>query len=118
MRPALVWGWTRDRSRSRATISERTVAEETCTPGAVATCEEPTGSAVPMYSVTTASKMAARRALRPSLDLDSRGGAGSAEGVMAGLALHSTECQPTRPGTHAAGSVVAQAQGRDEGLLG
>ena len=67
MRPALVWGWTRYPSRSRATISERTVAEETCTPGALATWEEPTGSAVPMYSVTTASKIAARRSFRRAL---------------------------------------------------
>ena len=35
MRPALVCGCTRYPSRSRATISDRTVAEETCTPGAV-----------------------------------------------------------------------------------
>ena len=57
------------------------MAEDTCTPGALATWEEPTGSAVPMYSVTTASRMAARRALRmPSseavsaLDVVSAGG--------------------------------------------
>ena len=54
-------------SRSSATISERTVAEETCTPGALATWDEPTGSAVPMYSVTTASRMAARRVVQGAL---------------------------------------------------
>jgi hypothetical protein len=43
-------------------MSERTVAEETFTPGARATWAEPTGVAVPMYSATTASSTAARRA--------------------------------------------------------
>src|ERR1700689_5567104 len=81
MRPALVWGWTRYPSRSRATISERTVAEETCDPGALATWEEPTGWAVPMYSVTTASRMAARPPFRArssparsAVGTESRGG--------------------------------------------
>src|SRR5579863_7990341 len=64
MRPALVWGCTRYPSRSSATISDRTVAEETWTPGALATWDEPTGSALPMYSVTTASRMAAWRSFR------------------------------------------------------
>ena len=44
-------------------MSERTVAEETLTPGASTTCWDPTGWAEPMYSVTTALRMAA---LRPS----------------------------------------------------
>ncbi len=43
-------------------MSERTVAEDTLTPGASTTCWEPTGCAEPMYSVTTAFKMAALRA--------------------------------------------------------
>jgi len=94
MRPALVWGWTRNPSRSSATISERTVAEDTCTPGEFATWEEPTGSAVPMYSVTTASKMAARLALRArSSPATSANGTESEGGVMGCLALKSTECQ-------------------------
>src|SRR5271163_1866446 len=94
MRPALVWGCTRYPSRSSATISERTVAEDTCTPGELATCEEPTGSAVPMYSVTTASRMAARRAFRArSSSATSVGKDESVDGVMGGLALKSTECQ-------------------------
>src|ERR1700722_8500374 len=42
-------------------MSARTVADETCTPGALATWLDPTGTAVPMYSATTASRMAARR---------------------------------------------------------
>src|SRR5579871_2171258 len=94
-------------------MSERTVAEETLTPGRLATCWEPTGWAVPMYWATTASKMAALRASRSSragrLSLLSALGI---TGSRAGLALKSTECQP--PG---AGSVL-EAQGRDEGFLG
>ena len=43
-------------------MSERTVAEDTLTPGASTTCWEPTGWAEPMYSVTTALRMAAFRA--------------------------------------------------------
>ena len=72
------------------------MAEETFTPGALATWEEPTGSAVPMYSVTTASRMAARRALRvpSSLVVESALDAVSAGGFMRMcLALKSTECQ-------------------------
>ena len=42
----------------------RTVAEETLTPGASTTCWEPTGWAEPMYSVTTALRIAALRASR------------------------------------------------------
>src|ERR1700676_34216 len=61
MRPALVWGWARNPSRSRAAMSERTVAEDTLTPGASTTCWEPTGWADAMYSVTTALRMAALR---------------------------------------------------------
>src|SRR5580700_1314000 len=94
MRPALVWGCTRYPSRSRATISERTVAEETSTPGALATWEEPTGSADPMYSVTTASRMEAWRWFSSRASPSGASGATwSAMGVM-GLALKSTECQP------------------------
>jgi len=55
-----------DPSRSRAAISERTVAEDTLTPGASTTCWDPTGWAEPMYSVTTALRMAALRASRSS----------------------------------------------------
>ena len=114
MRPALVWGWTRYPSRSSATISERTVAEDTCTPGALATWEEPTGSAVPMYSVTTASRMAARRAFRArSSPATSVSGAGSVGGVMGCLALKSTECQGDsrgRPGGGRQGARTARSQ--------
>jgi len=35
-------------------MSDRTVAEDTLTPGASTTCWDPTGWADPMYSVTTA----------------------------------------------------------------
>ncbi len=42
-------------------MSERTVADETFTPAASTTCCEPTGCADPMYSVTTAFRMAALR---------------------------------------------------------
>ena len=45
-------------------MSERTVADETLTPGASTTCWEPTGWAEPMYSVTTALRMAALRGFR------------------------------------------------------
>ena len=70
------------------------MAEDTCTPGELATWEEPTGSAVPMYSVTTASRMAARRALRArSSSATSVSGVESVGGVMGCLALKSTECQ-------------------------
>ncbi len=70
------------------------MAEDTSTPGALATCEEPTGSAVPMYSVTTASKMAARRGLRArSSPVTSAAWGASAFGVMRCLALKFTECQ-------------------------
>src|ERR1700677_3066916 len=129
MRPALVWGWTRYPSRSSATISERTVAEDTWTPGELATWEEPTGSAGPMYSVTTASRMAARRALRArASSATSVSGVESVGGVMGCLALKSTECQGRSSGRHRvcrhrgghqpSVSVVTQAQRRDEGLLG
>ena len=74
------------------------MAEDTCTPGELATWEEPTGSAVPMYSVTTASRMAARRALRArSSPATSVSGTGSVGGVMGCLALKSTECQGRGP---------------------
>jgi hypothetical protein len=43
-------------------MSERTVADDTLTPGASTTCWEPTGWADAMYSVTTALRMAALRA--------------------------------------------------------
>ena len=43
-------------------MSERTVAEDTLTPGASTTCWDPTGWADPMYSATTALRMAALRA--------------------------------------------------------
>jgi hypothetical protein len=43
MRPALVCGWVRNPSRSSAAMSERTVAEDTLTPGASTTCCDPTG---------------------------------------------------------------------------
>jgi len=42
-------------------MSERTVADETFTPAASTTCWEPTGCEEPMYSVTTAFRMAALR---------------------------------------------------------
>src|ERR1700729_3151113 len=67
MRPALVWGWARYPSRSSVAMSERTVAEDTLTPGASTTCWDPTGWADPMYSVTTALRMAALRASRSPL---------------------------------------------------
>ena len=84
------------------------MAEETCTPGALATWEEPTGSAVPMYSVTTASRMAARRAFEGAVV---GGGVGVGRGVGGRvhqwcLALKSTECQglPLSHGPWAAGT--------------
>ena len=97
----------------------------------MATCDEPTGSAVPMYSVTTASRMAARRAfelVRRRRRVGWRRSE-SACGVMACLALKSTECQRLLTGRAAPGSgrppgagllasVVTQAQRGDEGLLG
>ena len=43
-------------------MSERTVADDTLTPGASTTCWDPTGWAEPMYSATTALRMAALRA--------------------------------------------------------
>src|SRR5580704_14276399 len=118
MRPALVWGCTRYPSRSNATISDRTVAEETCTPGALATCEEPTGSAVPMYSVTTASRMAARRALRArSSATASAGVARSSFGVI-GVPGTQVYRVPGRVPRAPRPSVVAQAEGGDERFLG
>ena len=77
------------------------MAEETFTPGALATWEEPTGSAVPMYSVTTASRMAARRAFR----VPSSAAVSALEAGVGGrvhqwcLALKSTECQGLPSGT-------------------
>ena len=47
-------------------MSDRTVADETLTPGASTTCWDPTGWADPMYSVTTALRMAALRGSRPA----------------------------------------------------
>ena len=43
-------------------MSDRTVADDTLTPGASTTCWDPTGWAEPMYSATTALRMAALRA--------------------------------------------------------
>src|ERR1700722_12069746 len=104
MRPALVWGCTRYPSRSRATISERTVAEETCTPGALATWDEPTGSALPMYSVTTASRMAAWRSLRARASASAVAGRASLSLVVMGEPWHSSvpsarPCPPATPAT-------------------
>ena len=84
-------------------------------PGALATWEEPTGSAVPMYSVTTASKMAARRRCRArSSSATSVWGVESVGGVIACLALKSTECQGDSRGQHqdsrASGTAVATAR--------
>src|SRR5664280_1990410 len=45
-------------------MSERTVADDTLTPGASTTCWDPTGWADPMYSLTTALRIAALRASR------------------------------------------------------
>ncbi len=42
-------------------MSERTVADDTLTPGASTTCWEPTGWAELMYSATTALRIAALR---------------------------------------------------------
>src|SRR5215207_8977277 len=61
MRPADVCGWTRYPSCSSTAISLRTVAEDTLTPGAAAMWVEPTGSAVAMYSCTTALRIAVFR---------------------------------------------------------
>src|SRR5271165_4805742 len=48
-------------------MSERTVADDTLTPGASTTCCDPTGWADPMYSATTALRMADLRASSPPL---------------------------------------------------
>src|SRR5438093_3939015 len=61
MRPALVWGWTRYPSRSRAAMSLRTVAGEAPTLPSRTTWLDPTGWAVSMYSSTMALRMAALR---------------------------------------------------------
>ena len=114
-------------------MSERTVADETLTPGASTTCWEPTGWADPMYSVTTALRMAALRASRSA----SPGGAlsdlrSSTVGMWAhqgevvhgrvphrgpGRVWHSTlvSAGPTRPCTRAAVDrpAWAWAVGRD-----
>src|SRR5271167_3397939 len=110
MRPALVWGCSRYPSRSRAAMSERTVADETLTPGASTTCWDPTGWAEAMYSVTTALRMAALRVSRSaspggalSVLRSSTVGMGAHQGeevrgrapfpgAPSCLALHSTEC--------------------------
>src|ERR1700722_13202849 len=142
MRPALVWGCTRYPSRSRATISDRTVAEETCTPGALATWDEPTGSALPMYSVTTASRMAAWRSFRARASSSAAVGRTCLSLMVIWRAWHSSlpSARPFPPDTpvaaspdprvgpapHPGGGVrtprwsgsVVQPQGRDEGLLG
>ena len=91
-------------------MSERTVADETLTPGASTTCWEPTGWAVPMYSVTTAFRIADLRESRPaSVDGGSSAlrsstvgmgltterwcmGPGAPPGTRSDLALHSSEC--------------------------
>ena len=63
--------------------------------------EEPTGFAVPMYSVTTASRMAARRALRAcGSSATSVIGVESVGEVMRCLALKSTQCQGRTSGRH------------------
>src|SRR3974390_2559809 len=91
-------------------MSERTVADETLTPGALTTCWEPTGWAEPMYSVTTALRMAA---LRPSIPSAPLGASSPRRSLTVGivthheagpgrrslaaralLALHSSECWP------------------------
>ncbi len=91
-------------------MSLRTVADETSTPGVPVMWAEPTGSAVSMYSETTAFKMAALRGSSSSSGADAgghlpfgRAGAGGtggwarrcalfAGGPWAVLALDSTEC--------------------------
>ncbi len=91
-------------------MSDRTVADETLTPGASTTCWDPTGWADPMYSVTTALRIAALRVSRSaspggavSALRSSTVGIGAHQGeVVRGrvpfpeapsyLALHSTEC--------------------------
>src|SRR5579884_1982014 len=109
MRPALVWGWMRYPSRSRAAISLRTVAEETSTPGLPVMWDEPTGWAESMYSFTTALRMAALRSSSasspPAVTCTSSPGAGRdpdlvvrlpalvLRGGTIVLALDSTECQ-------------------------
>src|ERR1700684_3894635 len=116
MRPALVWGWTRYPSRSRATISERTVAEETCTLGALATWDEPTGSALPMYSVTTASKMAAWRSLRTRSSAEAGVGPACRALVVMGVPGTQVYRVPARnPQTPPGRVSVVEPQGRDEG---
>ena len=85
--------------RARAPPSRCGPWPRTPPPRGCATCEEPTGWAVSMYSVTTASRMAAWRALQGALVA---GGVGGRDGVgvavsWACLALESTECQGSRP---------------------
>src|SRR5580658_5929921 len=87
-------------------MSLRTVAEETSTPGVPVMWAEPTGSAVSMYSETTAVKMAALRgssSSSPSSEAPTgsggRGGAGRGRagravrfGTIGLLALDCSEC--------------------------
>jgi len=100
MRPALVWGWTRYPSCSSAAISERTVADDTETPAALATWPEPTGWAVPMYSVTTASKDGGLPLVELLVGLVVGGFAvvcGAGHSSSRGLALDSTSASPSPP---------------------
>ena len=70
------------------------MAEDTCTPGALATWAEPTGSAVPMYSVDDRLEDGGAAVVQGALSpASSVVGVESAWVVMAGLALKSTECQ-------------------------
>ncbi len=89
------------------------MAELTCTPGALATCEDPTGSADPMYWVTTASRMAARRCAQGAVLPARVGSGGGVSGWSHGcLALKFTECQrhpPVQVAGLGRGSLVPQS---------
>ena len=90
-------------------MSDRTVADDTLTPADSTTCWDPTGWAEPMYSVTTALRMAALRLsssggpllspVRSSLWSSVVGNGVTCKGVRGdqrpcarALALHSSEC--------------------------
>ena len=99
MRPALVWGCTRYPSRSSATISERTVADETCTPGA---CGDVRGAhRLGRPDVLAHDGLQDGGAASVEVGVAASGGVGlvwfGVEGHGGCLALDSTECQRHRP---------------------
>ncbi len=76
-------------------MSDRTVAEDTLTPGASTTCWDPTGCDDSMYSVTTALRTAA---LRESSSADVRGAPSGCLSSLVAMSLSEILSSRSAPG--------------------